>query len=72
MDQRAIISGVLAAMAMICGTLLTVQGMEQAGVACFALASTFGGYVVGLYSEPVTNDANARRSATGDDEVHDA
>lgn len=62
MDTRAIISGTLAALAIICGTILAATNTENAGV-CFALASTFGGYVVGLYSEPYANDTNAEDAA---------
>lgn len=57
MDTRAIISGTLAALAIISGTILAALGVENAAV-CFALASTFGGYVVGLYSEPRENNPN--------------
>lgn len=51
MDTRATISGSLAGLAIISGTILAALGVENAA-ACFALASTFGGYAVGLYSEP--------------------
>jgi len=54
MDTRAIISGSLAGLAIISGTILAALEVENAAV-CFALASTFGGYVVGLYSEPHAN-----------------
>lgn len=55
MDSRAIICGVLAGVAMVCGTILTAIGVEQSGVVCFGLASTCAGYAVGLYSEPRVN-----------------
>lgn len=51
MDERARIAGVLAAIAMIGGIILAAtssNGVE----ALLGLAGTFGGYVVGLYSDP--------------------
>lgn len=62
MDHRAILSSILACITIICGTILAVLRVEYAGV-CFALASTFGGYVVGLYSEPYRKTI---RSVDGD------
>ena len=58
MDTRATISGTLAGLAIICGTILAALQIDNAGI-CFALASTFGGYVVGLYSEPHASKPNA-------------
>lgn len=53
-DPRAIICGVLAALAIICGTILAFPPERDAVLvtALFGLAATFGGYVVGLYSSP--------------------
>lgn len=65
MDVRAIISGTLAGLAMICGTILAAMDMQQGGVVCFGLASTFGGYVVGLYSEPQQNDDSGTATSDG-------
>lgn len=51
MDERAVISGILAATAIVAGTTLALMRIDAANI-LFGLASTFGGYVVGLYSEP--------------------
>lgn len=66
MDARAIISGSLAGVAIICGTVLAAMRADMAGM-CFALASTFGGYVVGLYSEPVSSVSSEPSSSDGED-----
>lgn len=52
-DPRAIVGGVLAALALVCGTVLAALDKDAVHVASlFALATTALGYVFGLYSEP--------------------
>lgn len=68
MDARAITSGSLAGLAIICGTVLAAMSVDSAGV-CFALASTFGGYVVGLYSEPVSSVSSGSDDEDATDEA---
>jgi hypothetical protein len=52
-DPRAIIAGILAAIALVGAILLSVLERDAAqAAAVLGVASTFGGYVVGLYSEP--------------------
>lgn len=66
MDTRAIITGSLAAIAILCGTTLAALNTNpQTIAACFGLASTFAGYAVGLYSEPVTKASSDITSDTG-------
>jgi hypothetical protein len=65
MDTRATISGILAGLAIISGTILAALNLNIAAV-CFTLASTFGGYVVGLYSEPHKNKPNDETEANHD------
>ena len=68
MDTRAIITGTLAAIATICATILAAINRDTDVVfACYALASTCAGYVVGLYSEPVQ-----KASSVIDDETNGA
>lgn len=51
MDERARISGALAAIAMVGGIALAITS-SNGYEALLGLAGTFGGYVVGLYSDP--------------------
>lgn len=51
-DIRAGICGTLAAIALVGGITLAAMNDHQAAAGCFAMASTFTGYVVGLYSDP--------------------
>ncbi len=60
MDPRPIICGVLAALAIIGAIILAALQRDAAQVAALVgVCSTFGGYVVGLYSEPVDDDGDA-------------
>lgn len=73
MDTRAVISGSLAGLAVICGTILAALDRNpDAVVACYGLASTSAGYAVGLYSEPVRKASNETAIETtegGNDEA---
>jgi hypothetical protein len=52
-DPRAIIAGILAAIALIGGTLLAALERDAVHITgAYALAATFGAYAMGLYSEP--------------------
>lgn len=52
-DIRAIICGILAATALVCGTVLAATNADGLVIGTvLGLAGTFGGYVVGLYSSP--------------------
>lgn len=52
-DPRAIIAGILAAIALLGGVLLAALNREPIHVAAvLGLAGTFGAYAMGLYSEP--------------------
>lgn len=52
-DPRGIIAGILAAIALIGGTILAALERDAVHVTgAYALAMTFGGYAMGLYSEP--------------------
>lgn len=59
MDIRATISGILAAICIIGAIVLTVlpntQSSYEMANTCLFMATTFGGYVVGLYSTPNQN-----------------
>lgn len=56
-DIRAIICGVLAGVALVCGTALAIVDANQLVIGTvLGLAGTFGGYVVGLYSKPYDAD----------------
>lgn len=57
MDVRALICGILAGIALIGGVVLAAINADpmQVGV-ILGLAGTFGGYVVGLYSQPYDGD----------------
>jgi len=60
MDTRAIISGIVAITSVICATLTAILTTDpQTVAALIGLAATSGAYVVGLYSEPRTNDGMA-------------
>lgn len=52
MDVRSLVCGVLSAVALLCGTALAIAGEVVAAGTAFGLSGTFGGYVVGLYSQP--------------------
>jgi hypothetical protein len=53
MDVRALICGLLAAIALIGGVVLAAINADPSqAAAVLGLAGTFGGYVVGLYSQP--------------------
>lgn len=57
MDPRPIICGLLAALAIIGAVVLAALERDAVQItALLGICSTFGGYVVGLYSEPVTGD----------------
>jgi predicted GNAT superfamily acetyltransferase len=52
-DPRGIIAGILAALALIAGTILAALERDPAQIALvYGLAGTFGAYAMGLYSEP--------------------
>jgi ammonia channel protein AmtB len=52
-DPRAIIAGILAAIALTGATLLAALNRDAVHVAALlGLAGTFGAYAMGLYSEP--------------------
>lgn len=62
MDIRALICGILALICILGAIIVAVmpQTTSSQGVidACVFLASTFGGYVVGLYSSPTKPQHN--------------
>jgi hypothetical protein len=51
-DPRAIISGIIAALAIIAGTIITIITGIDAAKEPFGLAGIALAYAVGLYSEP--------------------
>lgn len=67
MDTRATITGLIAGLAIICGTILAAMNANPDAVAvCYGLASTSAGYVVGLYSEPARKESNAASIETNE------
>lgn len=52
-DPRAIIAGTLAGIALVGGIVLAGLERDPVQIAtAFGIATTFGGYAMGLYSEP--------------------